>query len=241
MTNCLLLFFPIDGVVSYRVPQGYFKNSDIDLTDATYDGGQIGKAGGGREGAGTRLDVHYLDGGIGQLADGATGHSNFRVSQKTRGTKGYEWIGWNRLDFRLGLVEIVFRFDRLRLFRFVSLHTNNMFSQGVTIFRSAKIFFSRGGMGYALADVVDFKTSVDKLSEEARFVTIPLQGRKGDQVKVELHFYSDWILISEAQFDSGKYLLYNSFYTLIVLCWLSEASKRLLCHRFDDFASDDID
>ena len=52
-----------DGLVSYDMPQGERRGSDINLLDFTYDG---------------HYQDHLLTGGIGQLADGIEGNSNFR-------------------------------------------------------------------------------------------------------------------------------------------------------------------
>lgn len=69
----------IDGVLSYAMPQGERRGSDVDLQDVTYDG--------------TVADT-YLSGGLGQLTDGAEGHTNFRFDSDNSGKKGYEWVGW---------------------------------------------------------------------------------------------------------------------------------------------------
>lgn len=62
----LLLLLPPDGLVSYSIPKGVQRGSEIDLSDQTYDGPV--------DGHGDRL-VN----GLGQLVDGAKGSDNFRA------------------------------------------------------------------------------------------------------------------------------------------------------------------
>ena len=59
-----------DGLVSYAMDDGDMRNGDRGLKDLTYDG----KRDGGR-----------LSGGLGQLTDGETGHTNFRVDSMGQG------------------------------------------------------------------------------------------------------------------------------------------------------------
>lgn len=50
---------------------------------------------------------------------------------------GFEWMGWSndssfsRVPGRY--IELIFQFDTVRNFSAVTLHTNNMFSKGVTV------------------------------------------------------------------------------------------------------------
>ncbi|KAF7391893.1 hypothetical protein HZH68_011436 [Vespula germanica] len=54
----------IEGLVSYSMPQGIKRGSEVDLSDRTYDGSEEGG---------------YLSGGLGQLVDGQKGPDNFRL------------------------------------------------------------------------------------------------------------------------------------------------------------------
>ncbi|KAI4489613.1 hypothetical protein M0802_010974 [Mischocyttarus mexicanus] len=54
----------IEGLVSYSMPQGIKRGSEVDLSDRTYDGNEEGG---------------YLSGGLGQLVDGQKGPDNFRL------------------------------------------------------------------------------------------------------------------------------------------------------------------
>ena len=63
---------PQGGLVSYSMPDGDTRggSSDLNLRDLTYDGSK----GGG-----------WLRGGLGQLTDGESGHTNFRVNAQGEG------------------------------------------------------------------------------------------------------------------------------------------------------------
>lgn len=61
---------PPDGLVSYSMPDGDARGGDYNLRDLTYDGTRRGG---------------WLAGGLGQLTDGETGHTNFRVDALGRG------------------------------------------------------------------------------------------------------------------------------------------------------------
>ena len=62
-----------EGLVSYSMPDGDPRGTDAALRDVTYDG--------------VRRN-HWLSGGLGQLTDGETGHTNFRVDALGRGRGG---------------------------------------------------------------------------------------------------------------------------------------------------------
>lgn len=131
------------------MPQGERRGTELDLSDLTYDG---------------KLENGWLTGGLGQLTDGAEGHSNFRLDTDGHGRKGYEWVGWKN-DTIMSLmssatsglsaigaassepvVSILFEFDRPRNFSSVRFHCNNMFSKEVRVFRKAIIHFSLDGV-----------------------------------------------------------------------------------------------
>ena len=59
-----------EGLVSYSMPQGIQRGSEVDLTDRTYDGQE---------------DSGYLSGGLGQLVDGQKGPDNFRLDVNGNG------------------------------------------------------------------------------------------------------------------------------------------------------------
>lgn len=60
------------GLLSYSIPKGVVRGSEVDLSDKTYDGNK---------------DGDFLTGGLGQLFDGQIGLDNFR-SAKHSSQKG---------------------------------------------------------------------------------------------------------------------------------------------------------
>jgi discoidin domain receptor family protein 2 len=182
----LAAFTLTDAVVSYTMPQGERRGSEVDLYDFTYDGS---------------LEDGLLSGGLGQLTDGAEGQSNFRLDPDNLGIKGYEWIGWKNDTHGPNPVEITFKFDQPRNFSAINIHTNNMFSKDVRTFRRANISFSIGGQ-YFLGERHVFNYMRDIIVEYARPVIIPLPPRVGRFVKIQLEFDAKWLMISEVGFDS---------------------------------------
>ncbi|XP_055947357.1 discoidin domain-containing receptor 2-like [Argiope bruennichi] len=187
-----------DGLVSYAMPQGERRGVDVNLSDKIYDGIK---------------DDSYLHGGLGQLTDGQKGDDNFKVDTQGYG-KGYEWVGWKNdsggistlsNDILTGTesrpIEIIFTFDTVRNFTAVYFYCNNMHSRDVQVFSSAKIWFSVGGR-YFQSQAVQFSYMPDLFFEHSRNVTIFLHHGVGRVVKVELHFASRWMLLSEVSFDS---------------------------------------
>ena len=79
-----------------------------------------------------------------------------------------------------------------------------MFSRDVSVFKSAKVYFSVGGVYFTSSPIV-FQHSPDRSSESARQVIIPVvSGRVGRSVRLSLQFDLRWIMISEVRFVSGK-------------------------------------
>ena len=177
--------------------QGERRGSEVDLYDFSYDG---------------TIKHMQLTGGLGQLTDGEIGETNFRLDPKGFGIKGYEWVGWRNETHGGKPIVLVFKFDDVRNFTAVRFHCNNMFSKDVRVFRKARISFSIGGEFYVTAPI-EYRYMRDTLIEYARLVTIPLQHRIGQYVKLELWFDSRWMMISEIQFDSGKYSICSKIST----------------------------
>lgn len=79
------MFSSAEGLVSYSMPQGIKRGTEVDLSDRTYDG---------------REEGGYLSGGLGQLVDGQKGPDNFRLDVSGNG-KGKEGTGascWNKIS-----------------------------------------------------------------------------------------------------------------------------------------------
>ncbi|KAH9500698.1 DNA damage responsive protein [Bulinus truncatus] len=122
-----------DSLVSYNMPQGHKRGVEVDFYDYTYDG---------------LRENDYLSNGLGQLTDGALGETNFRLDPKKTGIKGYEWVGWKDDTMSKFPVSMIFKFDSVRNFTQVNIHTNNHHSKDVRVFRNAEIFYSIGGKYY---------------------------------------------------------------------------------------------
>ncbi len=188
-----LSFFIADGSVSYDTHQGVRRGTEVDLYDFTYDG---------------KIEEGRLTGGLGQLTDGEIGESNFRLDPSSSGIKGYEWVGWKNETLEGRPLELVFKFDQVRNFTFVRIHVNNYFSKEVRVFKMAKVYFSIGGKHYLKAPI-KYDYMRDALIEYARLVTMPLKHNVGRFVKIQLHFDSRWLMISEVSFESGESVASN--------------------------------
>jgi discoidin domain receptor family protein 2 len=220
-----------DGTVSYSMRQGEQRSHDVDLSDATYDGMIING---------------QLSGGLGQLTDGQHGQSNFRVDRLGFGAKGYEWVGWRNDSFEdpSGAVSIVFRFDAVRNFSVVKLHVNNMFTKDVRVFRLARLTFSGGGESLSSVedqpspslDTIEYVYLRDAVMETARFVSIPLENRIGNEVQLKLFFDARWLMISEVQFESELVVISSSELTTVGLPQVSTGTVRAMDN--DDVAVD---
>lgn len=82
------------------------------------------------------------------------------------------------------------------------VHCNNMFSRGVRMFRQASCYFRSGSEWES--DPVTFRPVVDRVSQSARFITVPLGDRTASSIKCRFHFSDLWLLFSEVAFQSGK-------------------------------------
>lgn len=173
------------GILSYSIPQGERRGTDVDLSDVTYDG---------------MKDDSYLHGGLGQLTDGTAGNDNFKLDVSGYG-RGYEWVGWRNDSLHSQPLELVFEFDTVRNFSAAFLHCNNMHSRDVQLFRVARLSFSVGGK-YYLGEPQHFNLMPSLFNEKARNVTIRLHHHVGRFVKVQLEFAAKWLLISEVSFTS---------------------------------------
>ncbi|KAK8396491.1 hypothetical protein O3P69_005498 [Scylla paramamosain] len=175
-----------DGLVSYSMPDGDLRGGDTALSDLTYDGLKRGG---------------WLEGGLGQLTDGETGHTNFRVDALGMG-RGYEWVGWKNTSRQGQPVPLTFQFDSLRNFSAVHVYVNNLFTKETMMFSRARITFSVGGEHFPAYTAVEYRHNADRIFEHARNVTIKLHGAVGRYVRVELFFALKWLMVSEVSFDS---------------------------------------
>ncbi|KAK3875429.1 hypothetical protein Pcinc_019713 [Petrolisthes cinctipes] len=194
-----------DGLVSYSMRDGDARYGDDNLRDLTYDGARrLVRGGGGGGGGGGR---ELLSGGLGQLVDGETGHTNFRVDALGR-NKGYEWVGWERRQEETDEggegdpLEITFQFSSIRNFSALHIYTNNFFTKDTQVFSRARVLFSVGGEYYDTQTPVEVVPEVDRIFEKARNVTLALHNTPGRFVRLQLYFALRWLLISEVTFQS---------------------------------------
>ncbi|KAJ8011214.1 hypothetical protein DPEC_G00055840 [Dallia pectoralis] len=179
----------IDGLVSYSAPAGQdmvYKGLDVHLNDSVYDG-TLGP---------------LMEQGLGQLTDGAWGLDDFLQSHVYGAWPGYDYVGWTNESFPRGHVEMTFEFDRVRNFTSMKVHCSNMFSRGVRMFRQASCYFHTSESDWE-SQTVSFRPPVDRVSQGARFVTVPLGDRTASAIKCRFTFNGAWMMISEVAFQSG--------------------------------------
>ena len=152
------------------------------LGDNTYDGQYISL-------------THMLNNGLGQLSDGITGSEDISVID------GYQpWIGWS--NDTNGYIRIVFQFDTIRQINRMTIHTNNLFSKDILIFKTAMISFSMTNDEKNYSNTIIYQHIRDDIFEIARPVLIELNNQIGRFLRLDLYFDSKWLLISEITFDS---------------------------------------
>ncbi|GLV33666.1 Discoidin domain receptor [Carabus blaptoides fortunei] len=176
-----------DGVVSYSMPQGDKRGNGWEFYDTAYDG---------------HWDGEELRRGLGQLTDGRVGPDNFKMSYYEN-DRSQGWVGW-RNDTRANKpIEIKFEFDGVREFTCVHIYCNNQFTKDVQVFSEAKVMFSVGGRKYK-GEPITYAYIEDRIFENSRNVSIKLHHRVGRFVKLQLHFASKWMMVSEVSFESGS-------------------------------------
>uniref|UniRef100_H3CNA5 receptor protein-tyrosine kinase n=1 Tax=Tetraodon nigroviridis TaxID=99883 RepID=H3CNA5_TETNG len=184
----------LDGLMAYSLPDGHqmiYRGLDVYFNDSVYDG----------------ATAERLTKGLGQLTDGAAGLDDFLHSHVYSAWPGYDYVGWSNKSFPKGYVEMIFEFDHVRNFTSMKVHCNNMFSRGVRMFKQASCYF-RSGSDWE-TDPVTFRPDVDRESQAARFVTVPLGDRTASVIKCRFHFGDLWMLFSEVAFQSGVIAITN--------------------------------
>jgi len=142
--------------------------------------------------------TNMLINGLGQLSDGITGSEDISVID------GHQpWVGWSNETSRY--ITIIFQFDFIRQINRVTIHTNNLFSKDILIFKTAIISFSTDDIGRNFSNAIIYQHSRDDIFEIARPVLIELNNHIAKFVRLDLYFDSKWLLISEITFDSQIY------------------------------------
>ncbi|CAF3793230.1 unnamed protein product [Rotaria sordida] len=172
-----------DGIVSYSMPQGRI---DINsFGDDTYDGKYISS-------------TNMLINGLGQLSDGITGSEEISIIDDHQ-----PWIGWSNETSTY--IRIKFQFDSIRQINRVTIHTNNLFSKEILIFKTAIISFSKIDNENNYSNIIIYQHNRDDIFEIARPILIELNNHIAKFVRLDLYFDSKWLLISEITFDSQIY------------------------------------
>lgn len=141
---------------------------------------------------------NMLINGLGQLSDGVTGSEEINVVDGRQ-----PWIGWSNESS--AFVRIKFQFDSMRQINRVTVHTNNLFSKDILIFKTAVVSFSVDNDEQNYANSVIYQHNRDDIFEIPRPILIELNNQIGKFVRLDLYFDSKWLLISEVTFDSQVY------------------------------------
>ncbi|XP_063394288.1 epithelial discoidin domain-containing receptor 1-like [Cydia fagiglandana] len=176
------------NLVAYSAPKGgdmQAMTGGARFEDLAYDGVQ--------------RDGRLLD-GLGQMTDSLLGPNDFEQPDPLD-TQGTRWVGWNKSMQVDDEVELTFNFSTTQLFYHVDIHTNNMFTKDVQLFKEAEVYFSLEGERWQ-EEFVSHEPKQDRVSEHARMVHVPLQNRTAKHLMLRLKFQHEWILISEITFKS---------------------------------------
>lgn len=165
------------------MPQG---RTDINsFGDDTYDGKYV-------------PSTNILMNGLGQLSDGITGSEEISIIDGQQ-----PWIGWS--NETSSFITIKFQFDSIRQINRMTIHTNNLFSKEILIFKTAVISFSKTNDDTNYSNAIIYPHTRDDIFEIARPILIELNNQIAKFVRLDLYFDSKWLLISEITFDSQTY------------------------------------
>ncbi|KAL0902582.1 hypothetical protein ABMA27_000418 [Loxostege sticticalis] len=176
------------ALVAYSAPRGgdmQAMTGGAKFEDLAYDG--------------VMRDGKLFD-GLGQMTDSLLGPNDFELPDPLD-TRGTRWVGWNKTMLMDDEVELTFNFSQTRLFHHINIHTNNMFTKDVQLFKEAEVYFSLEGERWQ-EDYISYEPKQDRVSEHARVIHIDLQNRTAKHILMKLKFQHEWILISEITFKS---------------------------------------
>jgi discoidin domain receptor family protein 2 len=177
--NRLIVY--LDGLISYSIPQGDKLGYDAQFYDEIYDGNN---------------ENGILIDGLGQLTDGIIGQDDYRLTDNDQ--IGYDWIGWKR-----STVNLIFHFDTFRNFTSIRFHTSNFFSHEIYLIHSIII----AHCGNSNQHQIDFLVPDDYTNSSARFIQLSFGDKRSFSsnclnITLIANNQSQWILISEIQFNS---------------------------------------
>ncbi|XP_014369691.2 epithelial discoidin domain-containing receptor 1 [Papilio machaon] len=184
------------AIIAYSAPKGGDMQSmtgGAKFEDLSYDG--------------VIRDGRMLD-GLGQITDSYTGPNDFELPDPDD-TTGSRWVGWNKSMLIDDEVELTFNFSDTRVMYFVDIHTNNMFTKDVQLFKEAEVYFSLEGERWQ-EDFVSYEPKQDRVSEHARVIHIDLENRTAKHIMLKFKFQHEWILISEVTFKSAPTVVNSS-------------------------------
>ncbi|TNN12898.1 Discoidin domain-containing receptor 2 isoform 3 [Schistosoma japonicum] len=195
-----------DGVTEYTIPEGdvYRLNprGDIILNDTNYDGILISES--SASSSTSELDINdkqraYLTRGLGLLMDKQyfEGNLSEQISSPVV-------VGWFRRKPTTpsGRITMLFKFDQVRNFSQMRIHTLNSLDY-IALFRRISVQFSNGGRYFDRNhSPVVLDISRDVYSSQPRWIPIDLGFRVGRYLRITLWFDYDWIVISEITFES---------------------------------------
>ena len=183
-------------MLSYRISQGNLRANKpgwSSLRDKGYDGTRLA--------FGAKVGVLYN--GLGQLTDGVTGHvANWN---DTGNQNWIDWIGWQ--DSVTADPTVTFHFSSLRRFSSVRFHILNLPGQHEKmLFSKVILSFSKDGEYFAWKTI--YEPSMNKrtsMYNQAFWIKVNLEGHIGKDVTCDFQYYGWWVLISEVEFESGRY------------------------------------
>ncbi|KOB67140.1 Discoidin domain-containing receptor 2, partial [Operophtera brumata] len=172
------------AIVAYSAPRGcdmQAMTGGARFIDLTYDG---------------NITTNWISiDGLGQITDSLYGPNDFELPD-ILDTSGSRWIGWNRTVLTDDGVKLTFNFTDTRLFHHVDIHTNNMFTKDVQLFKEVEVYFSLEGERWQ-EECIAYEPKQDRVSEHARMVHVDLENRTAKHIMIKLNFQHEWILISE--------------------------------------------
>ncbi|XP_060832815.1 discoidin domain-containing receptor 2-like isoform X1 [Bombus pascuorum] len=172
-------------VASYNAPKGSSPGpGGRNVQDASYDGVEI--------------EPLVLVNGLGQLTDGILGEISEILSSSTNATN---WIGWSDRT----TIQIIFRFQEPREFQNCTVHVARIPQLDVETFSQMRVWFSTDGENYqSEAEKSEWPIVARSSAAETVLLSIPLQSRIGQFVKVEFSLAAKWLLLSEITFYTGS-------------------------------------
>ncbi|KAF3421704.1 hypothetical protein E2986_12360 [Frieseomelitta varia] len=178
-----IIFF-VEYVASYSAPKGSSPGpGGRSVRDSSYDG--------------TELDS-FLVNGLGQLTDGILGEISEILTSSVNDTN---WVGWSDRT----TIQIVFRFQEVREFQNCTVHVARIPQLHVETFSMMRVWFSIDGENYRPEiEKSEWPVDVSSAAAETVLISIPLESKIGQFVKVEFSLAAKWLLLSEITFYTGR-------------------------------------